>query len=235
MAQLQTPPAEVVTATPHSAAAFPKVDLLPPAISEQAKVRRAKLVFGGAALVAVAVVGGLYMMAQDEVSTAQEGLDAATATSVTLNTEVAKYADVPKAFAEVKAANGQLGAAMGGEVRFSYLLNDLALTIPKGVSLTTYTATLTNTGATAAPAGAADPAAGSDVIGTVKYNGEATTYGNVASWLDSQAKQKTQSDVYLQSAARADDKTTENTGITWESSSNLTKKALSHRYDQAGN
>ncbi len=40
-------------------------------------------------------------------------------------------------FAAVAAAQAQLQLAMGNEVRWSFFLNDLALTMPSGVSLDT--------------------------------------------------------------------------------------------------
>ena len=41
-----------------------------------------------------------------------------------------KYADVPKVYAAVDAAEAQLKLAMGHEIRYSFVLNDLSLTIP---------------------------------------------------------------------------------------------------------
>lgn len=229
MAQLETPPAEAAPVAVRSAAAFPRVDLLPERISEQARVRRARLVLVGSTVVAIAAVGALYMSAQGEVASAQEGLDAAQAQSVTLNAQVATYAEVPKTMIEVQAAQAQLTAAMSGEVRFSYLLNDLAITTPKNVALITYVAQLGNTQA-ANPDGTAD----TGVVGSAQFTGEATSYSAVASWLDSQAKQKTQTDVLLSSAAKTDATASTPATIAFSSSANYTQKALSHRYDQAG-
>lgn len=229
-------------------AAFPRVNLLPQAIANEARVRRAKLVLVGGAAIAAALIGGMYVMAQNDVAAAQDTLDTAQAQATSLQAEVATYSEVPKVYAQVAAAQAQLVTAMGGEVRWSYLLNDLALTIPKNVSLVTYHGELTPPAAAApvAPAPTTDgttdttttttapPPAPAGPLGTVQYTGEATSYKSIASWLDSQAKQLTFSDTYLTAATRNESTDGTPTTIDWTSTANLTDKALSHRYDGTG-
>jgi Tfp pilus assembly protein PilN len=226
----------------QSAAAFPRVDLLPDTIAEEARVRQAKLISAGAVVAAVAAVGALYVMAAGQVSAAQEELDAATARSAVLASEVAQYAEVPKVRADVESAKIQQYQAMGGEVRWSFLLNDLALTIPRGTSLISLKAE-TGGAAPAAEAGAAGGTTsvlGNQGIGALSYEGEAKTYGDVAAFLDSLAKQKTLLDPYFTAAAAAaseqvgvaDGTTTQaGTGYTYTASVTLSDEALSHRYD----
>ncbi|MGE3811677.1 MAG: PilN domain-containing protein [Candidatus Nanopelagicales bacterium] len=231
-----------------SSAAFPRVDLTPGVIAEEAKVRRGKLVLVGAAAVSVGVVGALYMMAGQEVAAAEERLDAANARSAVLATQLAEYADVPKARAELAQAQSQQYTAMGGEVRWSFLLNDLALTMPRGASLTEFKGVIDGVapaaGAATAAAGAADSAnvsvLGKPAIGTISYAGEARAYSNVATFLDTLAKQKTLLDPFpgtvqeaTDSESGTSDGTTTNQGQGYEftASAAITSKALSHRYD----
>lgn len=240
-----TAPAPVL----QRSAAFPRVNLLPPAIAAEARVRRAKLVLVGGAAIAAALIGGMYVMAQNDVASAQDSLDTAQAQSAQLQAEVATYAEVPKVYAQVSAAQAELVTAMGGEVRWSYLLNDIALTIPKNVSLVTYHGELTPPAAApaAAPAPTTDgstdatatatpatPTAAAGPLGTVQYTGEATGYKAIASWLDSQAKQVTFSDTYLTAATRKDATDGTPSSVDWTSTANLTDKALSHRFDGTG-
>ncbi len=224
------------SATGAHQAAFPRVNLIPPAIAEEARVRRAKLVLLGAGAISVALIGGLYVLAQGEVAAAQDGLDTATAQSAQLATQVAQYSDVPKVAAELSAAQAQLTTAMGDEVRWSYLLNDLALTIPSNVALTSYVGQLspsTSTGATAAtdPAATTEGTTAAGPIGAIQFEGEATGYKAIASWLNSQDKQKTYTDMTLTAAQRQEGEAGAHTVITWSSNTELTDKALSHRYD----
>jgi Tfp pilus assembly protein PilN len=232
-----------------SSAAFPRVDLTPGVIAEEAKVRRGKLFLVGAAAVSVGVVGALYMMAGQEVAAAQERLDAATARSAVLATQLAEYADVPKARAELAQAQSQQYTAMGGEVRWSFLLNDLALTMPRGASLTEFKGVIDGVApvagaATTAAAPGADSAnvsvLGKPAIGTISYAGEARAYSNVAAFLDTLAKQKTLLDPFpgtVQVAQNTESGTADGTttsagkGYEFIASAAITSKALSHRYD----
>ncbi len=232
-----------------STAAFPRVDLTPGVIAEEAKVRRGKLVLAGAGVVSVAVVGALYMMAGQEVSAAQERLDTATARSQVLQAQKAEYKDVPLARADLAQAQAQQYVAMGGEVRWSFLLNDLALTMPRGASLTAFKGVIdgvapvpgaATTATTTTAAGANVSVMGKPAIGTISYEGESRGYTNVAAFLDSLAKQKTLLDPYpgtVQVAANTETGTSTGTtttagkGYEFTASVAITNKALSHRYD----
>jgi Tfp pilus assembly protein PilN len=233
-----------------SSAAFPRVDLTPGVIAEEAKVRRGKLVLVGAAAVSVGVVGALYMMAGQEVAAAEERLDTATARSAVLAAQLAEYADVPKARAELAQAQAQQYTAMGGEVRWSFLLNDLALTMPRGASLTEFKGVIDGVAPVPGAATAAAAAPGSDpanvsvlgkpAIGTISYAGEARAYSNVAAFLDTLAKQKTLLDPFpgtVQESTDSQSGTSDGTntvagqGYEFTASAAITDKALSHRYD----
>ena len=75
------------------------------------------------------------MVASREVADANAELEAATAATAKVQTEVAARAEVPKVYAEVAAAQTQLTQAMGDEVRWSNLLTDVSLTVgPDGTS-----------------------------------------------------------------------------------------------------
>ena len=102
---------------------MPKVDLLPPEIAAEATFRKLRLGLGLGVAAAVGVVGLLWYSAHTQVAGAQSELTAAQATQLQLQGEVTKYADVPKAYASVQSAEAQLNAAMGHEVRYSFVLN----------------------------------------------------------------------------------------------------------------
>ncbi len=234
-------------ALPSSTAAFPRVNLMPDTITSEAKVHRAKLVLGIAAAASVALVGGLYVLASADVSGAQDQLDTATARGAVLATEAAKYADVPKVQAEVAAAQTQQYEAMGSEVRWSFLLNNLALTMPAGSSLTGFAGVVSTTppvtAAGAKVASAGDLSAGSTSvlgrpgIGTITYEGEARGYPNVAAFLDAMAKQKTLLDPYATFVGAVPvQKGEPSKGFTFTSQAAVSDAALSRRYDlKAGN
>jgi Tfp pilus assembly protein PilN len=206
---------------------FPRVNLLPPEIAAEAQFRRVRILLSLVVVGAVAVTGGLYVMASNQVASASQDLASAQATQTTLKTEAAKYADVPKVYAQVAAAQQQLTQAMGQEVRYSFVLNDLSLTLAQvnGVWLDN----LTVTQAVDNPS-SSKSALGNPSIGTITFTGKATKHTDVAAWLDALAKTPYYADPYLTNSAAG--QTIGTTPIvTFNSQVALTSKALSNRYN----
>lgn len=222
---------------PTSAAAYPRVNLMPEAVAAEARVHRAKMVLVGATVASFAVVGGLFLMAHQSVNAAQDELDAASAQSAALNAEVTKYADVPKVQSQLTSTRTQVAEALGADVRWSVLLNNLSLTMPAGASMVTFQGQIKNTVSTGATTGNAASAAqftsvlGHPGIGTIQYTGEALGYPQVAAFLDSQAKQNSLMDSYVNSVEAKTDADSGGKGFTFKSVATVTDKALSHRYD----
>jgi hypothetical protein len=218
---------------------------MPEVVATEARAHRAKTVLVVATVASVAVVGGLYAMATGSVSSAQDQLDAATAQHAALNAESAKYADVPKVQAQVVTAQNQMYQALGGEVRWSFLLNNLSLTIPAGVSLVNFAGTVSEN----PPAAATVPGAttttsdakfvsvlGTPGIGSISYSGEALGYPQVSAFLDAQAKQAALIDPYVTSVQSGTSSGSSTSGsaantYTFTSTATVSDKALSHRYD----
>jgi Tfp pilus assembly protein PilN len=163
-------------------AALPKVNLLPPEIAESRRVRRIQLGLGGAVLAAVGVVVLLYVVAVGGVSSAQQELDTATARQSALQVQTAKYREVTAVYAKAAAAQGMLTQAMGQEVRYSLLLNDLSLSIPDNVWIKQLT--FDQSGVTAGGG------VGQAGIGKLSVTGVAFSHDDVAVWLESLATQQ---------------------------------------------
>ncbi|MGN6243388.1 MAG: PilN domain-containing protein [Motilibacteraceae bacterium] len=222
------------TLTPARTAALPRVNLLPPEIAEAARLRKVKAGLGAVVVGAVAVVGLLYVQATGAVNDAQDQLTAAQARTSQINAETAKYSDVPRVYAQVAAAQAQLEQAMGQEVRWSYYLNDLSLTIPPHVWLTQLQVTTTDAAAAANPAAGAQASLTTPGIGSVKFSGVAYAHNDVAAWLDALAKQKGYADAYFSKSE--EDDTLSRPTVKFDSTVTVTSVALSGRYTQnAGN
>ena len=204
---------------------LPRVNLLPPEISEGAKFRTAQLVMGLGVFAAVLVVGGLWYMAAGDESAAQDDLSSAQATSVQLHGEVTKYAQVPVVYARAQTAQAQLNQAMSQEVRYSYVLNDLSLGMPSGVWLSNITITQT----VDAP-GSVKGAWGNSALGNVSMQGLATNLPQVAGWLQALAAQKSYTDPYLTTSQGSGNGSSSKGGYTFTSSVAISTKALSNRY-----
>jgi len=226
------------TTTATRLATLPRVNLLPPEIEEQRRFRKVQAGLGAGVLAAVAVVGALMLLANAAVNDAQSDLDDATARQARLQAQQAQYAEVPIVYAQVEAAEAQLGLAMGKEVRWSYFLNDLSLKVPGKVWLTSMTVTQEFDGAVAATA---DPAAvpGTSTyltagMGTVTFQGKGYGHNDVAAWLDALAKQNGLIQPYFTNSAK--EAIGSETAVSFTSQATITEQALSGRYVQkAGN
>jgi Tfp pilus assembly protein PilN len=217
----------------------PKVNLLPQEIADAARFRRLQIRLGGAVVASLGVVGLLMVVAGGQVTSAQEGLDQATATTAGLQTQVNALADVPRVFGQVAAAETQLSNAMGDEVRWSFYLTDLSLTIPNDVGLTSLTVKQERSGAPAAAAGPGAQSAGAaSVLGTpgiatVTFDGQAATQDDVASFLDALAKQKGYVDPYFSNAAKQNDELSGEDVVIFNATTTVTPDAKSGRYAKA--
>jgi Tfp pilus assembly protein PilN len=213
---------------------LPMVNLLPPEIAQQRTFRRVRTGLAAGVVCTVGIVAALFVLASSQVSQAQDDLDATKAKGVQLQTETAKYANVPAVIARVDAAKLQRSQAMAREIRWSRYLNDLSLQIPAKVWLTSVNATETvdtvATAAAATPPTVAYPVTG---IGTVTFEGKAYSHNDVATWLEMLARQPGYSQAYLtSSSADATDAEASTTNpVAFTSSVTLIENALSRRYE----
>jgi len=181
--------------------ALPQVNLLPPEIAEKALFRRVQLGLGAAVVAALGVVGLLYLSAASSATSAQGDLDTATASGQSLQAQSAKYSEVTGVYARAAAAQTQLGTAMGDEVRYSQLLNDLSLSVPSNVWLKSLS--YTSVAAPAAGAAATAVPGATPGIGTLNVTGVAFSHDDVAVWLESIGSQKTYVNPYFASSTEA--------------------------------
>jgi Tfp pilus assembly protein PilN len=199
---------------------LPKVNLLPPEIAQAARFRRIQLALGGGVVAALGTVTLLYVLAAGSVSDATVQLDAATATSSSLQAQNAKYAEVTAVYASAAAAEAMLTEAMGEEIRYSQFLNDLSLTVPDKVWLKNVTFAQV---ATPPALGATEPG-----LGTVTFTGVGYSHDDVAVWLESLAKQKGYKDPYFSSSTEV--LVANKKAVDFTSTVALTADALSKQY-----
>jgi Tfp pilus assembly protein PilN len=178
-----------------TAASSPRVNLMPPEIAEAARFRQVQALLGAGLLLVVVVVGALYLNAHKGVSTARGELSQAQAQQTSLQAKLAQLATVQQTIDEVQAKQALLATAMGTEVRWSFMLNNLAFRMPSNVWLTKLQVSETATSNTSpTPTGATTLGATTSAstaafnIGTVNFEGVAFTHDDVARWLDAMAK-----------------------------------------------
>ena len=210
---------------------LPRVNLLPPEIAQKRAFRKVQMGMGAAVLASLAVVGGLYVTAAHSVTSAQSDLDTAQAQQVNLSKQVSSYAGVTAIYSAAEAAQAQLAQAMGDEVRYSQLLNDLSLAIPGNVWLNN----VTFTPAAAVPptaAAAAMPVSADAPVGSVSFQGVAFSHDDVASWLEALGRLKTYANPFFSSSSEALIGT--RPVVNFSSTADVTPQAQSHRYNKAG-
>ena len=203
-------------------ALLPRVNLLPPEIGEKRAFRRVQMGLGVGLVAAVGVVGLLYTSASHSVTSANEDLATAQTQNTTLQAEAAKFRNVTALYAAADAAQQQLTLAMGDEVRYSQLLNDLSLTVPSNVWVNNMAFTQAAAAAGAAPVGRRP------TIGTFTVSGTGFAHDDVAVWLESIAGLKTYDSPYFSTSTESLLGT--KPIVTFSSTANLTAKALSGRY-----
>lgn len=215
---------------------IPRVNLLPAEVAEAERLKRLKVILAGGVAASVAVVGLLFVVAVGQVSTAQSDLDAATAQTAALQAEVTTLAEVPKVYGQVAAAEKQLATAMGDEVRWSFFLSDLSLTIPNDVGLDSLNITQTRTkpavpGQPTAQSEGATSVLGTPGIATITYDGQAATQDDVAAFLDALAKQSTFVDPYFTDATVREDSASGRDVVNFAATTTVTDAAKSNRYN----
>jgi Tfp pilus assembly protein PilN len=218
------------TLTATRVATLPRVNLLPPEIEEQRRLRKVQAGLGLGVLAAAGVVGALALAALGQVNDAQAELDASKARGSALEARSAEYAEVPAVYAQVEAAEAQVAQAMGKEVRWSYFLNDLSLRVPSKVWLTSMTVTQDVDAVAAAAPVTPESAVLTPGIGSVTFSGRGFTHNDVAAWLNALAKQKGLTQPYFTSS-QVEDIGTEK-AVTFESQATITEESLSGRYTQ---
>lgn len=228
----------MTTLTPTRLAAMPRVNLLPPEIAAAARLKRLKGMLGVMvlAVLAVVVLGFLYVSSQ--VGSAEEELATAEAEGASLQAEVATYAEVPQVLAQVQAAQDDLVTAMTPEIRWSFYLNDLSLSIPNTTRLTNMTV-VNSAAAAQLDAGTAATVQvtplGAPTMGSVTFSGKSTDFDAVAAWMQTLARQQGYVEPSVQSVVRAESENTVGKFYTVESSVWLSPEAASGRYLQIAN
>jgi Tfp pilus assembly protein PilN len=204
------------------ASTLPRVNLLPPEIVEAGRLRSVQLSMGAAVVAALVVVGGLWVVANQQAQSEQEKLDAAAVRQATVSKQVTSLAPVAAVYNQVDQRRQLLETALGGDVQWSQYLTDLSLTIPDNVWLTSMT--VSPQAATAGTGGTADQ------IANISFAGTALQHDDVALWLESLAKQKGYTSAYFNSSTEK--VVGASTVVDFSSTVVVTREALSGRYLQ---
>jgi len=211
---------------------LPSVNLLPPEIEQERRFRRIQFALGAGVVGSLGIVAALFIVANGQVSAAQDDLADSKLRTTKLEAQAAEYSQVPLVYSQVEAARAQLELAMGKEIRWSFYLNDLSLKTPRNVWLTTMTASSTDTSAAAATTSTVPGQSSASYmepgVASVLFEGYAVKHNDVANWLESLARQKGYNQPYFTESAKEliDNKPV----VKFKSQVSVTEDALSKRY-----
>lgn len=230
----------MTTLTPTRLAAMPRVNLLPPEIAEAAKLKRLKSVL----LVLLVAVLGLvvlgFLMASGQIGAAEDDLAAAEDQGAKLQAETAEYAEVPEVLGAVQVAQNNLVTASAPEIRWSFYLNDLSLTIPSTTRIASMTAVnqlaaIQVNGAAAETTGSGMTPLGQVSVGSVSFTGMSTDLDAIAAWLQSLSRQDGYIEPTLSSATKAELTDTVGEFYDVESTTQMSADAVSGRFATIAN
>lgn len=184
----------------------PRVDLLPPEIAEQRRLRRVQAGLGGGVLATLGLVAVAALLAAADADRADADLRDSQAEQGRLQAEAARYAAVPAVYAQVEGARATRAQAMGQEVRWSGYLDDLTRTVPGGVWLTNVTASLSAPTASAGSAPSAPSVPGAPAaaagLGRVQFSGRAFSHDDLAAFLVALEAQRGNASPYFSSSTK---------------------------------
>lgn len=146
-----------------------RVNLLPREYEERARGRRMVALVLLGVLVWIGLLAFVQLAKFEAVDEARRERDDAAAEVAMLQSELAQLDAFADIAARVDATNALLIAAMGGEVSWARILNDVALTFPATSSLRSLTGQLTTAAAPTAPTDVFEP--GADDIGFAEFEG----------------------------------------------------------------
>lgn len=187
---------------PDTSPATSGVNLLPPDALVRQRARRLRVRLGGALAGTAVLVAAAAGIAWGQARGEQEDLDRARAERDGLQAASQGYGEVTRLATDIELTEGQLGTAMGSEVRWSRYLADLSGTFSDNAWLLYLGGSVDEPGpaSPAQPSGrdpaGAFPVAG-DGVGQVRFTGRALSHDDVAALLSALSRQRGTAAPYL--------------------------------------
>jgi Tfp pilus assembly protein PilN len=204
-----------------------RVDLMPPEVLRRRRFRRARRLMAAAVAATVVAALAVSLAAWQGAVTAREELAAEQDLTRLLQGEAARFAEVPAVLGSIDRARTSLSLAMGQEIGWYSVLDDITRSAPETVWFEQITLS-------AVPAGVAveDPLATPGAVASVQMTGRALDHQDVVAWLDRMAGLATWTDpVFTESAAEAADAAEAGAPLTFTTSARLSAEAYTQRFD----
>jgi type IV pilus assembly protein PilN len=197
-------------------------DLTPPELINSRELKKLRRWLGAGLVVLLIACAGGYVAAARQHSSASTALDDMNAQTSQLQAGVRKYAGLTQMQGSVTQIQAQIATLMGGDVDLVTLMGRLRSVLPKPMTISSETVTLTAAVAGATPAGTGTAVA---TIGAVTLSGTGRALGNLATYVDKLSAIPGVVDVNPTTNTLAGKVS------HYTLSLNLTTVALSHRFD----
>ena len=216
---------------PVSTYTIPRVNLLPPEIAAERRLKKTQLALGLVTAGVIAALAGGFALSLHSVNQAEDALAAEQATATKLETEKAQYAEVPKVLNALETTQLARSQSMSADVLWYSQLDQLNAEFPQGFTFTSLTMNMYGVSGNAA-APVPDALNPKPVIGEILVEGKAPNYVNTAQWYEAlEAHPGFENPFVTKADLGWDDEYQENVVVV-TSSVQFTDELLSHRFDR---
>jgi type IV pilus assembly protein PilM len=208
---------------PTAGASTRLTTLFPAEYARAGQERRARVFTGVAVGALAAVLTGAWGVRQGQVRSARHDAEAATARANDLDRQVQKLVPLEQAEAAVSAERAAAVAVLANDVDIPVFMDTITAQMPPDVGLASFTLSIGAAGAAAPGAAASAP-----TMGTITVSATGISQDSTAHWIAEMRKLGILSGLWVPSSTKS------GTGnsVTFSSSANITRSAVSHRADQ---
>src|SRR2546423_3756378 len=155
--------------TTRTRTGFPSVNLLPPETRDRQKTRRRMGVVAVVGVAALVVVGLVYYLQSNHEADLKDKVAAQSATNAALQQQVTTLQPFEQLKETLTARQALATTALAGDISWSNLLHELAVSVPSKAWLVSFTGSAS---ATSAEAGLLTPtAAPTGIVGNISFGG----------------------------------------------------------------
>jgi Tfp pilus assembly protein PilN len=211
-----------------------RIDLLPPSYAARRQDRRNRGYVIVAGLLVFVLLLGWYFMVRTQVSNARNELASVQQENASLQAQIEELQRFALLDAEVKAKRTALQTVFAGDIDWPAIMTEIAMVVPGEVWLDSITASAGATEGAAPVASEANEIRLSKQlpVGRISFAGNSVScMPGVAKWLIRLATVDEFEAAWIGSATEADTRPGCEPPVTYDSTLELNKKALSHRFE----
>lgn len=211
-----------------------RIDLLPPSYAARRKDRRNRFYVIVAGLGVVVLLLGWYFLLRTQVSSARTELAAVQQENAALQAQINELERFALLDAEVKAKKTALQTVFAGDIDWSAIMTEIAMVVPGEVWLGSIEASAGVTEGSSQVSSETNEIRLSrqPAVGRIRFQGNsASCMPGVAKWLIRLATVDEFEAAWIGSASEGDSRPGCEPPVTYDSTLELNKKALSHRFE----